>query len=89
MRGRYSEKMVSKDTVDAVLTWEAPPPVALRLVLDIIDSEKRTALLNAPLRGAEQGSPLFRTARSVRDFALPPILKRDDLRLDFGRLLRF
>ena len=89
MRGRYSEKMVSKDTVNAALHMGGTATVALRLVLDVQDPEKRTALLSAPLRGAEQGSPLFRTARSVRDFALPPILKRDDLRLDFGRLLRF
>ena len=80
MQGRYSEKMVSKDTVNAALHMGGTATVALRLVLDVQEPEKRTALLSAPLRGAEQGSPLFRTARSVRDFALPPILKRDDLR---------
>ena len=51
-------------------TWEAPPPVELRLELDVDLSEKRTALLSAPLMGAEQGSSPSRTARSVRDFAL-------------------
>ena len=83
--------MVSKDTANAALHMGGTATVALRLVLDVQEPEKRTALLSAPLRGAEQGSLLFRTrtARLVRDFALPPIRKRDDLRLDFGRLLRF
>ena len=51
-------------------SWEAPPAVALRLVLDVDKPQKRTALLSAPLMGAEQASSLSRTARSVRDFAL-------------------
>ena len=80
---------MSTDTISVDFHTESPVARRTSRQIDVIYSGNRTALVTAHVEGGDLGSAIFEVVRSVRDFALPPILKRDDLRLDFGRLLRF
>ena len=85
----FPQKLVSTDTISVDFHTESPVARRTSRQIDVIDSENRTPLVTAHVEGGDLGSAIFEMVRSVRDFALPPILKRDDLRLDFGRSLRF